>query len=513
MSHKGSSITKSAFLVTAMMLAFKVFAFLKQAVIAYYYGATIQTDSYFIAWGFVSGISEAIVKALSVSLVAVYTGIRVKEGKHEASKLINGLLELFLPIFLILSLFIFVGAPIVTKVLAPSYQGESAELLTKYIRILAPVIIFGCFELVFSAILDSNKSFYIPRIHSFIYSALVILACVLLSELIGVNALVAAQYASNITFTIMLLFAIRKYHLFFLVKINEIPELKSIIVTAIPLFIGNSALQINQIVDKSITSGLGEGAASALSYCHTLEQFVTNIMIVNIGNVIFANFAEFVAKGEKEKIKETLSKAINIMLILLFATAVITIIFSKDIVTIVYFRGSFTYDAVVLTAMALTGYAFSFPIVAIRNLTIKSLYAHKDTKHPMFASLITIAVNIILSVTLSKYIGILGISIATSIAAIVGMIINARALQKYLPEYKYINHLKLFVRCIPAAIILIIICICIEKFMPVGSLVKFITASFVGFGVYFAALYISGVQEIKQIISMVKHKFFLKGKK
>ena len=174
-----------------------------------------------------------------------------------------------------------------------------------------------------------------------------------------------------------MIFAVRKYHRFAAVKLRDIPELNNIIITAIPLFIGNSALQINQIVDKSITSGLGEGAASALSYCHTLEQFVTNIMIVNIGNVMFANFAEFVAKREFEDINKTLSKAINILISLLAGISIITVICSKDIVTIVYYRGSFSQEAVFLTSSALIGYALSFVAVAVRDLSIKSLYAFR----------------------------------------------------------------------------------------------------------------------------------------
>lgn len=513
MPNKGNSIAKSAFLVTAMMLAFKMFAFVKQAVIAYYYGATLQTDTYFIAWGFVSGVSEAIVKSLSVSLVAIYTGIRVRDGKEKASKLINGLLEVLLPIFTVLFIIIIVGSPIVAKVLAPSYSGESSGLLTSYIRILAPVLLFGCFELVFCAMLDSHKSFYIPRLHSFIYSLIVIIACIFLSKTLGVNALVVAQYASNVVFTFMLICAVRRYHTYFWVKLNEIPELKSIIVTAIPLFIGNSALQINQIVDKSITSGLGDGAASSLSYCHTLEQFVTNIMIVNIGNVIFANFAEFVAKEEKERIKDTLSKAINYMIILLFAISVITIVFSKDIVSIVYYRGSFSYNAVILTSMALIGYAFSFPFVAVRNLTIKSLYAHKDTKHPMIASIITIIINIILSITLSRFIGIMGVSLATSIAALVGMTINAKALVMYLPDYKYSDHFKLFLRCMPAIIVLAVYSFLLEKYLLVGALLKFIIATITGLALYYLILSICGIKEIKQISGLLKRKVqILKGR-
>jgi putative peptidoglycan lipid II flippase len=334
----------------------------------------------------------------------------------------------------------------------------------------------------------------------------VIVACFLLSSILGVKALVFAQYFSSTVFILLLFVSSRKYHEYFFVKYNEIPELKAIIYTAIPLFIGNSALQINQIVDKSITSGLGEGVASALSYCHTLEQFVTNVMIVNIGNVMFANFAEFVAEERFEDVKSVLSKALNLLIVLLSGISVITIVCSRDIVTIVYFRGNFTKEAVSLTATALVGYAISFVAVAVRDLSIKSLYAFKETKSPMIASIISICINITLSLLLSRYIGILGVSLATSISAIVGMIIISFALKKNLLGYRYSKHFFVFVKCIPGVIVLFAFCCFVEKIILFNALIRFLIASIVGLFIYLCVLVLFKVEGVDEIYALAKSK-------
>lgn len=78
---KSNNIATSAFLVTAMMLSFKILGFIKQAVIAYYFGANGDTDIYFVAYGFVSGISEIIINSLRVSIIVVYTSIIINKGK------------------------------------------------------------------------------------------------------------------------------------------------------------------------------------------------------------------------------------------------------------------------------------------------------------------------------------------------------------------------------------------------------------------------------------------------
>lgn len=505
-----NNIAKSAALITLMMLAFKILGFVKQAVIAYVFGATVETDIYFIAWGFITGVSEAIVKALLVSLVAIYTSIRIRKGQEIACKLINALLEILFPVFMLLVTILYFCAPLFSRVLAPTYDGESLKTLAFFIQILSPILLFGCFELVFGAIEDSFKEFMIPRLQSLIYSLCVIFACFALSSRFGIYALVFAQFASSIVFIIMLLFAIKKHHHFFIVNPWQLPEVKEVLFTAIPLFIGNSALQINQIVDKSITSGLGAGTASALSYCHTLEQFVTNIMIVNIGNVMFANFAEFVAKEEYDNVKSVLYRAIDTLVIILGYISIIVFFCAEDIVSIVYYRGSFSYEAVRLTAIALIGYSVSFISVAIRDLSVKSLYAFKDTRRPMNASIISICSNIVLSILLSKYIGILGIALATSISAIIGAIINGISLKKHLLGYRYSKHIITLIKCIPGLCAVALACFMINGLFDFGYFSNFALCSCIGFLVYIVVLYLCRVEEVKIIGVIIRNKMGIK---
>ena len=497
MAEKKQSIAKSAVLVTSMMLCFKLIAFVKQAVIAYYYGATVDTDAYFIAWGFITGVSEALIKALGISIVAVYTSYRINKGKEEASKLINALIELTFPCFIVLAGLIFATSPVIGKLLAPAYEGDALLKVVVFIKILAPVIIITGFEMIFSSMMDSYKSFFIPRLQSFIYSTLTILACIFLSGIIGVNALVASQYASSVVLIILLTASVMRFHKFFFVKIKEVPEVKRIFITAVPMIIGNSALQINAMVDKAITSGLGEGTTSALYYCHILYECVVNIMIANIGNVMFANFAELVAKDEKQKVKETLTVAINTLICLLLGVTIITIFFAKDIVSIVYFRGEFTYESVVLAASALIGYAIAFIAVAVRDLSVQSMFAFADTKHPMIANIISIAINIIFSIVLSRYIGILGVALATSVATIVGMILDGFFIKTRLAEYRYMANIITFLKCIPAAAVLGAYCFAIYKFVNLGPILRFVIATIPGLLIYLIISYICKVQEIK----------------
>lgn len=494
---KKKSVFGAAFTVTFMMLFFKVIGFIKQAVIAYYFGTTFETDAYFVAYGFINGITEIIVRSICFSIISIYSSILFTKGKEYANKLISGILEILTPIFGGITVLLCLFAPVIAHLLAPTSDYSMISRIVLYIYSLSPIMILCMIELIFGSVLDSNKDFYISRLQSFIYSICIIVVCVLLSSALGVKSLIIGQYLSSIIFTIILIFRIKKYWKFSFTKIKEIPEIKKILITAIPLFIGSGVLQLNQIIDKSIATSLENGAASALTYAQTLEQFVTNIMIVNIGNVLFAHFAEFVAKKKYNELCSTLSKAINIIVSLLIPISIITIFYSKDIVSFVYFRGNFSEKSVILSSSVLVGYAFGFAFIGIRDLMTKSIYSFNNTIYPMISSIISIIINIIFSIYLSKKIGILGISIATCISSFIGMVINIVFFKKIIKDYSLKENFKTILKIIPGSVVLIIIILTFNCILKNRYL--FIIISFFGLLLYFIILVIMNVEEFVKI--------------
>lgn len=488
------SVFFSAFSVTAMALFFKFIAFIKQAVIAYYFGANLETDAYFVAYGFINGITEIIVKSISFSIISIYATIVVNKGKDHANKTISGILELLTPLFIIITAVLCMFSPVIARVLAPTYDNDKVSLIASFIYSLSPIMLLCMLELIFGSIMDANKDFYISRLQSFIYSITIIILCITTSKILGVKTLILGQYISSIVFSIILIIAVRKYYKFSFTSIKNMPEIKTIFITAIPLFIGSGVVQLNQIVDKSIATSLSEGSASALAYSQTLVQFVTNILVVNIGNVLFSHFSDYVANNKMEELSTTLSKAINIIICLLIPISIITAFYSKEIVSIVFLRGNFDKKALYLTSTVLIGYAISFTFIGIRDLIIKSLYSLKNTIYPMIASIVSIICNIALSIYLSRKIGIIGISIATSISAVLGLIINVFAFKHKFNIYKFRNNLITTIKNVPSAIAIVVFVFAINIVCP--KIIGFFVTTFVGGMIYIALLYLFKVDEI-----------------
>ncbi len=156
MSKKNQSILATTAVVAFMTLCFKLLGFVKQAVVAYYFGTTFETDIYNLAFTFVGTMVSALVRAISISMVSIYTHTLVQKGREAASKLICACLEFMLPIAPFILLIVYILTPIIAKILAPSYSPDESLMLQHYLHICYPFFIFSIFTMIRTTLMDSN---------------------------------------------------------------------------------------------------------------------------------------------------------------------------------------------------------------------------------------------------------------------------------------------------------------------------------------------------------------------
>ncbi len=99
-------------------------------------------------------------------------------------------------------------------------------------------------------------------------------------------------------------------------------------------------------------------------------------------------------------------------------------------------RGEFLDVDARATASVLLHYGWGTPAFVLARILAPAFFARRDTKGPMRFALISVAVNIVLGVTLFRLIGFQGIAIATSTAAwlnVVQMILTLRKRGDYAP--------------------------------------------------------------------------------
>ncbi|MBQ7148585.1 MAG: polysaccharide biosynthesis C-terminal domain-containing protein [Pseudobutyrivibrio sp.] len=505
MTKNSKSIVSTAMVLTVLTLCFKVLGFVKQMVVAYFFGTTQATDVYYMAFNFVGSLSSAFIRAITISLVSIYTHCLVQKGKDEASKLLSACLEILVPVVLVVLLFVYMFTPQIAHMLAPTYSASKSLLLQSYLRICYPFFMFAVVTLVWTSLMDANKDFVVSRTESFITSVVTITCCVLLYNVQAVTSLVIAQYVSYIIFGSLLLIRGRRYFNFTFVSFRDVPEVRTILLTALPLFVGNSVSQINKIVDNALSSGLGDGNVSALSYAVTLEDFVTIILVNNVVDILYVNFSTYTAAGDYEKLTDTMRRAINIMICILLPITIVTCMCATNIVTIIFQRGNFDEASVAMTSAALIGYAVGFTSMGVRDIILRGLYSFKDTKGPMITGLFAVGFNIFFSIILSRFIGIMGISIASSISLTVNFLINSRMLKKHIPGYSLRGHIPVLLKQVPGTVYAICAVMVVQHFVG-NHFIAFVLAAAVALSGYVIILLLMRIEEVDYMMNKVIEK-------
>jgi len=111
------------------------------------------------------------------------------------------------------------------------------------------------------------------------------------------------------------------------------------------------------------------------------------------------------------------NKALELSLFLSLPATIALIIGSEQIISALFGYGSFNENSVKNSSLALYYFALGLPAFALIKVFSSFFFANHDTKTPFYISLISVILNIFISVYYFSEIGFIIIPIATSIAS------------------------------------------------------------------------------------------------
>ena len=183
-----------------------------------------------------------------------------------------------------------------------------------------------------------------------------------------------------------------------------------------PSIFSSGVTQINILVGTIIAS-FQASAVSYLYYADRIYQINLAIAGIAIGVVVLPQLSKHIQSKKKKKILLIQNKALELCLFLSLPASVALLIGSEYIISALFGYGSFTETAVQNSAKALYFFALGLPAFSLIKVFSSFFFANHDTKTPFYISLLSVILNIIISVSYFKEIGFIIIPIATSISS------------------------------------------------------------------------------------------------
>ncbi|MGO0123582.1 murein biosynthesis integral membrane protein MurJ [Desulfothermobacter acidiphilus] len=430
----GRLVFKATLLIAFFSLLARLLGFLRDVVIAHLYGASAATDAYLVAFTVPNVLLAIVTGALATVVVPVFAEYAADERREEGWRVFNWVFNL---VTLALLLTWLVSYPLASRLvfwLAPGLPPETMELAIKLTRIMLPVLLFFGWANYFNGLLNANQIFGLPAASVAVNNAVIIVAALTLGAVFGIEGLAWGTVLGMVAAALIQIPALWRLGFRWRPELNwRHPGVKKVFVLLLPVAVGVSINQAYVIIDRILASGMAEGSISALNFANKLVQLPIGLFILALGTAVFPTLTHRAAEGQHEEVAWLLDRTLRFNLLLTLPAAVGLIVLRHPIVAFLFQRGAFDARATAMTAAALLCYSVGMVSYAANILLTRGFYALHDTRTPVKLTLITVIVNLVLSLILMHPLQHAGLALANSLAAWVNTWMLYRSLSARLP--------------------------------------------------------------------------------
>ena len=399
----------------------RLLGYLRDVLIAIFLGTGVLADAFFVAFRipntFRRLFSEGTFNAAFVPIYASEMG----KGKKQSDKFANDIFNfLFLSLFFLV-LVVQIFMPVFVSIIAPGFVNdlEKMDLAINLTRITFPFLFFVSLASFFSAILNSHNKFAAASASPIILNIILILI-LFFSKLLNDQLVYYLSYGVSLAGILQLFFLYKfvskHYSLKFNLKFNFNNKVKIFFKKLLPSIFSSGVTQINILIGTIIAS-FQASAVSYLYYADRIYQINLAIAGIAIGVVILPQLSKYIQSRKKDKILLIQNKALELSLFLSLPATIALIIGSEQIISSLFGYGSFNQTSVSNSSLALFYFALGLPAFALIKVFSSFFFANHDTKTPFYISLISVLINIFISIYYFSEIGFIIIPIATTISS------------------------------------------------------------------------------------------------
>ncbi len=420
------SIISNALRVGGFTSISRVLGFVRDILVGHTLGTGAVAEAFFIAQRFPNLFralfAEGAFNAAFVPLFSHKLHDEGEEAAHHFAKEIFAAMLAWITLFTGLAM---AAMPWLIYVIAPGFKGsaEKLALATSLTQVCFPYLLFMCLTALQGGVLNSMRRFDAAAAAPILLNVVMIL-----SNLVawyfntGNTALTGYIFAAGVTISglaqyALLAIACRNAGMPLIPSLPRLtPGVRQVVKNSIPGIISGGAMQINLVIGTIIASNLG-GAVAYLYYADRLYQLPLGIIGVAIGVVLLPSLSQSLRSGDHKGALETSNRAIEFSLFLTLPAAAALMVIAAPILHSMFEHGEFKNKDTYAVAPALMAYAAGLPAYSLTKVFQPGFYARGDTRTPMIFALVSVVVNITLSLLLSRFMGHVGIALAATAAA------------------------------------------------------------------------------------------------
>jgi putative peptidoglycan lipid II flippase len=426
---KLSQITRSSILIASFFIFDKALAFIKSLLFNKIVG--LEGMGIFGASNNIPDYLSALLSggALGMAFIPVLREYLDQKGRPAAWDLFARIVNLAFIITAAVSvLIITLSEPLVHYIIVPHFSPEKQALTASLMRLdLLAILLFSISGLVMSG-LQANKHFLLPAMAPIFYNLGQIFGVTVLTPTegltfgpitlpafgLGLHGMVYGVVIGALLHLLIQVPGLIKYQFHWRPVIGlKTPGVLRVLILLWPRVLTMACIQGYYVARDSLASRFGEAGVGALNLGWTIQQVPETVIGTAIAIALLPTLAEYINAGKIDTFRETVNRALRVMLALCLPIAVLLALVIRPLVS-----AFFGFEPTQLDLVTWCTWAFLFGLLgdAWLETAVRSFYANQNTRTPLMAAFFQVLAFILLAWLFSNWIGLAGIPLAAAIA-------------------------------------------------------------------------------------------------
>ncbi len=429
-------VPQGALLLSVLTFIGYFLGLVRERVLSQTFGLGIELDAYKAAFLIPELLFSVIVASgLAAPFIPIFTGLKRDAGDEAAHDFGRSILTLAVLVMGVVSLVLFIIAPLTVEVAAPGFDAPARALYTDLFRVMCFTQLLFAGSMALGEVLVAERRFFFYGAAPLLYNLGIVIGTVLLVDAIGIFApAVGAVLGAAMHLGIRLVGITRTTFRPWPQLRLRTPAIAEFFRLLVPKVGSGPIDPLTFIFFTNLASTISIGSVTVIDQARNFQSLPVSLIGVTFALATFPVLAaRYAARDRQGFMSMVVRNAVTIGALTAGAAAGL-IILGPIGIEILLGGGEFGPDDVARTAQVLAVFALSVPFESLGHLLSRAIYATHHTLWQVLASLVGFVVTVVTAQALVDGLGVLaipaGFTLGSAVRCVLLVAVLARRIRR-----------------------------------------------------------------------------------
>jgi putative peptidoglycan lipid II flippase len=432
-------IFSAALTVGSLTLLVKVAAAGKDILVARAFGLGDALDSFLMAYVIPAFAISVIAGSIYTAFVPVLVRVRETQGQADARRLFANVSLLAFFALMIVTILLALSDKWLLRNLASGFEPPKLAMTISLFEEMLPLILIGGMALFCGAVLNSQNRFALAALAPILTPLAIVSALLVSGRGRDPHTLVLGTLVGSFLEFCIVMWGLNKAGYLSWPKWHAMDEsTRNVVSQYLPMVAGALIMSGTMVVDQIMATWLPAGSVSALNYGSKIATLGTGLAATALGTAALPYLSELVARRDVIGLRHTFRTYAKIILWSSVPITLLAVVFSKQIVELLFQRGAFDASATKTVALVQQLFLLQIPFYILGILSVRMISSLSGNHLLGWIALFNFASNWAGNLLLMPSLGVAGIALSTSIVYVcstaICVVVAERLLRKMQTE-------------------------------------------------------------------------------